>query len=426
MLAMQYQLEVSQWWSADVLLQRQLEQLSRLFYHAHRTIPFYKARLELAGYISGKDVTMDMLQRIPLLKRSEIQEQGDSLMSKSPPKDHGRIFSTTTSGSTGRPIRTYGTEMNQFFWHAMTLRDHLWHRHDFSNKLAVIRAFVDNGAHAGWGPSTDSAFKTGKSVSLNVKSDLNTQLSWLINQEPEYLLTYPSNLMGLAKLSIKNECKLPSLQSVRTFGEILPSEARDICREAWGVEITDSYSCMEAGYLALQCPEHEHYHVPSEVVLIEILNEDGAPCELGTIGRVVLTTLHNFAMPLIRYEISDYAEAGQLCSCGRGLPVINRILGRKRNLVTLPDGSQHWPVFPSKVWMNIGTIRQMQLIQKSREKITIKLVSDSHLSSSEELNLKEYLQENLRYSFEFQIDYVNNIERGDNLKYEDFKSELSQ
>ena len=55
---------------------------------------------------------------------------------------------------------------------------------------------------------------------------------------------------------------------------------------------------------------------------------------------MVITDLHNFAMPLIRYEIGDYAEAGDLCPCGRGLPVITRIVGRVHNMLTLPSGEQ--------------------------------------------------------------------------------------
>ena len=81
------------------------------------------------------------------------------------------------------------------------------------------------------------------------------------------------------------------------------------------------YSCEEAGYIALQCPQAEHYHCQSESVLVEVLDDEGRPCTPGQVGKVVLTALHNFAMPLIRYENQDYAEVGPPCACGRGLPV---------------------------------------------------------------------------------------------------------
>ena len=76
---------------------------------------------------------------------------------------------------------------------------------------------------------------------------------------------------------------------------------------------------------------------------MEVLDNHGRPCKEGETGRVVLTDLHNFTMPLIRYEIGDYAEVGPPCACGRGLPVLARILGRSRNMLTLPAGDRIWP-----------------------------------------------------------------------------------
>jgi phenylacetate-coenzyme A ligase PaaK-like adenylate-forming protein len=61
---------------------------------------------------------------------------------------------------------------------------------------------------------------------------------------------------------------------------------------------------------------------------VEVLDEEGRPCAPGETGRVVATSLNNFAMPLIRYETGDTAEVGAPCPCGRGLPVLTRIMGR--------------------------------------------------------------------------------------------------
>ena len=88
------------------------------------------------------------------------------------------------------------------------------------------------------------------------------------------------------------------------------------------------YTCQEAGYLALQCPDYPHFHVQSENVLLEVVDDVGQPCGPGEVGRVLITSLNNFATPLIRYELGDYAEVGAPCPCGRGLPVLKRIMGR--------------------------------------------------------------------------------------------------
>jgi phenylacetate-CoA ligase len=113
-----------------------------------------------------------------------------------------------------------------------------------------------------------------------------------------------------------------------SVGEPVTAALRDIVRQAWDVPLKDSYSCEEAGYLAMQCPEQEVLHVQSENLLLEVVGNDGRPCVPGEAGRVLVTSLHNFATPLIRYELGDLAEVGAPCACGRGLPVIARVLGR--------------------------------------------------------------------------------------------------
>src|SRR5262249_15877820 len=133
--------------------------------------------------------------------------------------------------------------------------------------------------------------------------------------------------------------------------------------ESWGVPLQDTYTSREGGYMALQCPEHTHYHVQSEAVLLETLDDRGEPCRPGEVGRVVITPLHNFAMPLIRCESGDYAEAGRFCPCGRGLPVLNRIMGRSRNMLRLPKGGRIWPdLLPIEKSMDLP-IAQYQLAQ---------------------------------------------------------------
>src|SRR3546814_16158281 len=105
------------------------------------------------------------------------------------------------------------------------------------------------------------------------------------------------------------------------------------------------YSSQECGYFALQAPGHDHYLVQAEVVLLEVLRADGSPCEPGETGRVVVTPLTNYAMPLLRYEIGDFATVGAASPCGRGLPVLDRILGRVRNMLVPPDRQRHWTAF---------------------------------------------------------------------------------
>lgn len=424
MLAVQYQLGESQWWPAKVLRKSQLEQLRRLLTHAFATVPFYRERFAKAGLDPASTELACAFESLPLLKRTELQSSADALASRALPPGHGQIIEHQTSGSTGRPVKTRSTAVTQFFWNAVTLRDHIWHSRDLTGKLAAIRTAVQDGRADGWGPSTDMVYATGPSVSLNIRANTLTQMKWLSQEDPDYLLSHPSNILALAKLAMADGIKVPSLKEVRTFGETVTSELRDACRQAWGVKVVDAYSAQETGYIALQCPSSEAYHIQSESVLVEILDEKGRPCGPGQTGRVVITTLNNFAMPLIRYEILDYAEAGSPCACGRGLPVINRVLGRARNMVTLPDGTEHWPSFPAEKWASFAPVAQIQLVQKSLEEITARTVASRPLGPEEEKNLAAAFQESLGYKFRITFEYLGEIPRSANFKYEDFVSEV--
>jgi len=424
LLAVLHQLEQTQWWAPAELERQQLLQLDHSLRHTFEKVPFYKERFVAAGYDPGRGLTQDVFLALPIMARSDIQDQGDALLIRNVPAEHGRIGAGETSGSTGMPVRHYGTELTQFFWNAFTLRDHLWHRRDASGKLAAIRKNMKDAIQPSWGSPTDLVFQTGPCAMLDIAADLDQQLDWLQRHAPDYLLTNAYNLYWLARRSLERDIRLPGLRQVRSFGGTFPEDAREVIRRAWGVPLADIYTAEEVGYIALQCPEHEHYHVQSESLIVEVLGESGKPCLPGEIGKVVLTTLHNFAMPLLRYEIGDYAEAGAPCPCGRGLPVMRRILGRSRNILTLPDGRRRWPSFPSEKWSRAAPVRQLQMVQRSRERIDVNVVAGRVLTAHEKDGLVAALQGCLGHPFAMEVRELAEIPRSVSHKFEDFVSEI--
>jgi len=388
-------LDYSQWFPPDQLREYQRVQVQALLRHALATVPHYAKRF--AG-LDPDNLDWSTFSSLPRLGRPELQERFAALRSRALPHTHGRPVEGQSSGSTGTPIRFLRTAASQFFWQALTVREHLWHRRDFSGKLAAIRVRVEQKNLPNWGSPVATLYRTGPAAMLNVGTDTSEQLDWLLQEDPDYLLTHTSNLGALAELSLRRGVRLPRLRQARSFSEALRPTLRETVLAAWGVQIADVYSCEEAGYIALQCPEHDHYHVQSESLIVEILDADGNPCAPGETGEVVLTTLHNFAMPLIRYRLGDYAEVGSPCPCGRGLPVLRRIHGRQRNMLWLPDGRQLWPSFPSSLWLDIVPIEQFQVIQRSVREIEINYVMSRNLTPDEERLLEELLYDlRMRY-----------------------------
>jgi phenylacetate-CoA ligase len=431
-MAVLFQLEKTQWWSAETLQKYQFQQLGKVLVHASRTVTFYRDRFEAAGIDPTAVKTPEHLGQIPLLTRSELQKNHSALISDAIPRDHGKTFETATTGATGQPVKVASTEMASQFWKVIYLREHQWHDRDLSQKLAAIRYLGDdkamppNGVQGNiWGSPELHVFKTGPAVLLNIKSNIHDQADWLCRQNPGYLMSYPSNILALANHCIAEGIRLPNLQQVRTVGEILGPEVRQACREAWNAPIVDMYSCQELGTIALQCPDHEHYHVQSENLMLEVLNDQDQQCGPGETGRVVITTLHNFSMPLIRYEVGDYAKVGEPCACGRGLPVLDQVLGRQRNMLRLPDGGQFWPVFGINILAPDLPIKQFQFVQKCLDRIEARLVTERVLSEDEENHFTDVVRQHLSYPFNIDFLYLDNIPRSKGGKFEDFISEIA-
>jgi phenylacetate-CoA ligase len=391
--------------------------------HAYASVPYYREQWR-GRYVPDVPLTVKHFGRLPLLTRRELQEQFEALRSRDVPAAHGTPQEQRTSGSTGVPVRFLATPFTGLLWSAFTLRDHAWHRRDLSRKLAVIRYGSDRREQENWGPATNG-LRTGRAVAMTVQADVAQQLEWLEQQDPGYLLTYPSLVIELAKLSLRRGIRLPSMLEVRSLGEALASEAREMCRQAWDVPLTDVYSASEAGYIALQCPSHEHYHVQSEGVVVEVLDDDGMPCAPGRVGRVVVTTLHNFAMPLVRYEIGDYAEPGEPCACGRGLPVLRRIQGRVRNTLVTADGRSYWPAIGQRQLLDIAPVLQHQFVQKEYDLIEARLVTAVLLEPETENRLRQHILARLPRGMRVRFAYCDGIPRNAGGKFEEFVSEVA-
>ena len=427
LLALMYQWDQSQWWPPETLLAAQFSQLEGLLAHAVETVPYYRKRLPSAAKRRPGWLTMDKWRRLPILRRQDIQQAGPALVSRKLPKGHGPVRDVSTSGSTGSPITVKNTQITRLFVSVSNLRYHTWHKRDFSAKVASIRAlnesaarFAADGKVGRWA----TAYPSGPIFYCHVTKPVSEQLAWLQRQNPKYLLTYPSNLETLLRLSQEKGVTLPDLRKVITMSEVLDQDVRDACQRIWGIPVTDSYSAQEFGQVALQCPDHPHYHVQSEMVLIEVLGPGDEPCGPGETGRMVVTDLHNFASPLIRYEVGDYAEVGGPCSCGRSLPVLNRILGRVRNMAILPSGEQFWPQYHGSRLAKIAPVQQAQLIQRSVDEIQVNLVVARPLTAAEEDKLRETINEGLGHPFALSFVYVDEIPRAASGKFEEFVSEI--
>jgi len=437
LMALQLQFDATQWWSPAQLRAHQFRQLRLLLAHAAREVPFHAKRLRQAGIDLEAELTEQAWARLPVLTRRDVQREGSNLHAKTPAA-FGRINETASGGSTGVPVRVRKTALDNLLWNAIHVREEIWHREDPRGTMARIRGFPghftpeqidamkspDGLILPDWGPPTSLLWQTGRVGLVSYMMPIPDQAAFLLRLRPDYLFTNPSNLRLLLAHCREAKLLLPSLRSVWTLSEVVDDTLRDACRVVFGCRIVHNYTTAEAGYIALQCPDCDNFHVQSEVVLLEVLDAAGRPCPPGAIGRVVVTPLHNFAMPLLRYEIGDEAELGGPCACGRGLPVLTRIVGRTLDYVTLPSGHRRRVDTGNYAMSNIPAIREYQIVQRSPQRIEVLLVVSRPLTGDERQAVRAILAKEVGTEFRFELSYRDSILRTAEGKLRPFISEV--
>jgi phenylacetate-CoA ligase len=346
---------------------------------------------------------MAEFQELPRLARSDLQVAGDDFFCRDVPTDQGTVSEIFTSGSTGQPVRVRKTAMNQLFWQANMIRVHDWHEIPYRSRCSVIRFGTKSYSELpDWGRPFSLLYQTGKAQLIPLATTPEEQARLLRQFQPTVLQIMPSSLGALADLWRADGMDLTELKFIRTIGELLPDELRQSVAEL-GVSLVDGYSSQEVGSIALQCSDGGGYHVNSESLIVEVLDESGKSCEAGEVGRVVITDLHNLASPVVRYEIGDYAQVGGPCSCGRGLLKLDRILGRSRNLVVTPNGDRYWPGLGFRTISEIVSLRQIQLIQETLERVTVNLVTDEPVTSDQRAAITIAVHKSLGHPFDLDI-----------------------
>lgn len=420
------QLEATQWLSAEEIAAGQRAQLGNLATYFHAQSNWFRNRIAKAGLTPEDIAQPGGLKKLPPITRREAQAEFATQPTHFLPEGHGPVSQVNTSGSTGEPVIVWKTAISQLDWLSVTMRYYRWGNPDFTGRLAAIRALMKrDGEYPDWGAPMSQFGRTGPMIAIEIATDVDRQIDMLRAYQPDRLIIYPSNLDTLTTALEARGETLPTIRNIWTLGETLHAATRERTKDFWGLALFDTYTSEEFGYIAVQCPTGGLYHTVDEMLIVEVVDQTGAPCPPGTVGRVLVTDLRNHATPLFRYEIGDYAQAAEPCACGRGLGTLKRIMGRERNMIRNPDGTRYWPMTGYKRYREIAPILQYQIIQHSLERLEMRLVTERALSKAEEASLRAHLR--TIFTFQFAIDFTyhqGRLPTGPNGKFEEFVSKI--
>jgi phenylacetate-CoA ligase len=418
-------LAMTQWLSPEELRVSQAPLVSGLLLHARTTTKFYKDRFDV-GFNSPAAI-QKIWSDIPILTRREAVINRFKLTSRKTPSDSGPVGEGRTSGSTGAPFAFKKSAVMDVVSAALTERMLRWWSVDGSKPFAQIASDANRKATPADGRTTHgwhSGHPGGIKYIVGSNVEVNTHLRWLMACRAAYFGAYPSLLKELAIHVQKRGIEL-KFELLLSFGAVLDERTRELCQDAFGAQIADTYGAQEAGHIAAQCRECGEYHISAEAAVVEVLRADGSPASPGEIGRVVITPLYNYAMPLIRYELGDLAELGSTPSpCGRGLPTLRRILGRTRNLFRFRDGTAVWPIFGALLGTFLAP-KQFQVAQTDFDTIEIRYVPENIDRPIDLPALTERIRAVLRQPVEVVVRSVDQIARSPSGKYEEYVSLVS-
>jgi len=353
--------------------------LEKIIFHSFYNVPYYQKLFTQIGLIKSNQIFWEKFQDIPPLTKKIIKENFQELISKDINKR--KWYKNSSGGSTGIP-QTFIQDNEYRNW-ALASQNFY-----FKKFLDVFPFEVKNITL--WGSERD-IFRQRKSLIsllafyLRQEILLNTfKISgkdWLkyieiINKEkPYYIKGYAGSLYQMAKLIDQKKLKIWQPKFIYSSAETLRPFMRKLIERVFKCKVYDFYGSREVGSIAGECKRGK-IHIFNFNNFVEVVDEKNQPVKPGKMGKILITNLHNYSMPLIRYEIGDTAIWGEKCDCGINTPTLERITGRitdhfKNKKGDLIHGEYFTHLFYFRDW-----IKSFQVLQKKIDKIIIFFVAD--------------------------------------------------
>ncbi len=331
-------LQRSQWYDRDKLARIQAKKLGKLLKHAYERLPFYRElyRDVFTEHLGENPLTV--LKKLPLVSRRTLAEtrlEFRTATSVNPAK----CLRRHTSGYSGTPVTILETKGSAAYWKALYVR-RLWaygvRRGDRIMRALPATPAMSIGFFTGY-VNPLAAIQRIRIEFLNLSEGIKLNAEQITAFRPKVLIAQPSALSSLARVAEERRLNL-SIRTIVTTGEVLTPETRRLLENSFNCDVYDTYSTVEAGNIAWECPSHEGYHINIESVVLEL--EDATKVGRFTIrGKTVVTCLYRYATTIIRYVTGDIVTVkNDECSCGRGLPLLDKIEGSIIDCLKTRDG----------------------------------------------------------------------------------------
>lgn len=377
--------------SLEKLRDKNLRKIVRYAY----SVPLYHEKYKKAGVHPSDIKGINDISKLPFITKSDIRKNfPDDIV---PPSFNKReTIMSYTSGTTGRPVSIYVdmyTITRELLGYVRGLREHnAWW---WKTRMTVIVDLSENSVESeyltdGVVPLIRPFFSLNNIQIFNISNDEKKVIKKMNSFQPEFIVGYPGMLRQLALLKRKGYGKDIWPRCIVSCGSVLDKYFKKYVEETFETQVFDAYGAMESGPMAFQCKQG-NYHIHSDLVHLEITNDNGESVSPGDPGKVVVTRLYGRGTPIIRYTgLDDIITAtDEICDCGLASGMIKEIHGRENQSIVLSDGRILLPSSLARFFgeisdtLDIDKIERFQMVQYKIDEIEILTAVDKDLRGTD-------------------------------------------
>lgn len=381
--------EANQWRSRDEIADLRWQKLARLLRYCYAEVPYYRRCWDALG-IAPDDIRDEAdFARLPVLTKDDIRAHADDLVARG---WRGRLTYKATGGSTGEPLRFGYTHESYERRIAAMWRGYAWAGARMGRRTLYLwgaptgtplRAhdLKDRAYHALFNRRMLNAFEMSEPRMVEYADEID-------RFRPEIIVSYVAPIVRMAEWIVASGRTPHRPAAVLSAAEALHDSQRALIERAFGCPVFNTYGCREVMLIAAECERHDGLHLSADHLHVEI-HAPQASASGAMVGEILLTDLHNEGMPLLRYANGDLATAADGdCACGRGLPRLQRIDGRKLDTLRTPDGRLLPGEFFVYAFLGIPHLRRYQVIQRELRAIDVYVVPDAGFGPADEAAIR--------------------------------------